>query len=149
MGVMFDYPESKVKSKSWVGDGPYRVWQNRLQGPQYGYWHNEYNDPIPGESFTYPEFKGYFSDVDWMQITTTEGKINIKNLYPDKNYIGVYQPRDGRDHILYTLPESGISVLRVIPAVRNKVNCTDLNGPSAQPYWADGNYKADFILRFE
>ncbi len=149
MGVMFDYPESKVKSKSWVGDGPYRVWQNRLQGPQYGYWHNEYNDPIPGESFTYPEFKGYFADVDWMQITTTEGKINIKNLYPDKNYIGVYQPRDGRDHILYTLPESGISVLRVIPAVRNKVNCTDLNGPSAQPYWADGNYKADFILRFE
>jgi len=149
MGVMFDYPESKVKSKSWIGDGPYRVWQNRLQGPQYGYWHNEYNDPIPGESFTYPEFKGYFADVDWMQITTTEGKINIKNLYPDKNYIGVYQPRDGRDHILYTLPESGISVLRVIPAVRNKVNCTDLNGPSAQPYWADGNYKADFILRFE
>lgn len=149
MGVMFDYPESKVKSKSWVGDGPYRVWQNRLQGPQYGYWHNEYNDPIPGESFTYPEFKGYFADVDWMQIVTTEGKINIKNLYTDKNYIGVYQPRDGRDHLLYTLPESGISVLRVIPAVRNKVNCTDLNGPSAQPYWAEGNYKADFILRFE
>ena len=32
MGVMFDYPEDKVLSKRWVGDGPYRVWQNRLHG---------------------------------------------------------------------------------------------------------------------
>lgn len=58
MGVMFDYPEDKVLSKRWVGDGPYRVWQNRLHGPQLGVWENEYNDPIPAESFTYPEFKG-------------------------------------------------------------------------------------------
>ena len=57
MGVMFDYPEDKVLSKRWVGDGPYRVWQNRLHGPQLGVWENEYNDPIPAESFTYPEFK--------------------------------------------------------------------------------------------
>lgn len=50
MGVMFDYPESQVLTKSWLGNGPYRVWQNRWQGPQYGYWHNEYNNPIPGET---------------------------------------------------------------------------------------------------
>ena len=30
-------------------------------------------------------------------------------------YIGVYQPCDGRNRVLYTLPESGISVLNVIP----------------------------------
>ncbi len=149
MGVMFDYPEAKVESKSWVGDGPYRVWQNRLQGPQYGYWQNDYNDPVPGESFTYPEFKGYFANVDWMRIVTKEGRISIKNIQPERNYLGVYQPRDGRDNILYALPESGISLLRVIPAVRNKVNCTDLNGPSAQPYWASGNYESKVVLKFE
>ena len=44
MGMAFDYPESKVRSKAWVGNGPYRVWQNREQGPQYGYWQNDYND---------------------------------------------------------------------------------------------------------
>lgn len=149
MGVMFDYPEDKVVSKSWVGNGPYRVWQNRMQGPQYGYWSNGYNDPVPGESWEYPEFKGYFADVDWMQITTTEGKIGIINRQPD-NYIGIYQPRDGRDHLLYTLPESGISILKVIPSIRNKVNTTDLNGPSAQPYWAKNDtYRGSIILRFE
>jgi hypothetical protein len=149
MGVMFDYPEEKMESKSWLGKGPYRVWQNRLQGPQYGYWSNKYNDPIPGESWDYPEFKGYFADVNWMQLVTGEGKIDIWNGNAN-HYIGVYQPRDGRDQLLYTLPETGISFLDVIPAVRNKVNTTDLNGPSAQPFWAKNeSFKGSIVLKFE
>ena len=155
MGVQFDYPETKVTHKSWVGDGPYRVWQNRMQGPQYGYWENDYNDPIPGESFEYPEFKGYFANVDWMKLQTTEGTINLKVLPAGEEsgeapFIGIYTPRDGRDHVLYTLPETGISILRVIPAIRNKVNCTDLNGPSAQPYWAKNEiFCGTVTFRFE
>ncbi len=149
MGVEFDYPETKVINKCWIGNGPYRVWQNRMQGPQYGFWQTNYNDPIPGESFEYPEFKGYFSNTDAMLITTQEGKISIKNCEVN-DYIGIYSPRDGRDHILYTLPETGISLLKVIPAVRNKVNCTDLNGPSAQPYWAKNEtFEGTIILQFE
>ena len=152
MGISFDYPEDKVKSKKWVGRGPYRVWQNRLEGPQYGFWQNDYNDPVPGETFEYPEFKGYFANVKWMQIETTEGKIGIEPCLPmtsHHRYIGVYQPRDGRDHILYELPETGISILEVIPTVRNKVNTTDLNGPSAQPHWATGISTISARLWFE
>lgn len=148
MGVMFDYPEEKMLAKQWVGDGPYRVWQNRLHGPQLGLWQNEYNDPIPGESFDYPEFKGYFANVQWMELKTQEGIIRIANKQPE-NYIGVYQPRDGRDALLYTLPATGISVMKVIPPVRNKVNTTDLVGPSSQAYWADGVYEGGIVLEFE
>ena len=138
MGICFDYPEEQVLSKRWLGAGPYRVWQNRIHGTQYDIWENDYNDPIPGETFTYPEFKGYFGSVSWMSIRTKEGTISLTNETPD-SYIGVYQPRDGRDRLLYTLPESGISVLNVIPPVRNKVNSTDLCGPSSQPKWVDGS----------
>ena len=63
-------------------------------------------------------------------------------------YIGVYQPRDGRDRLLYTLPKSGISVLNVIPPVRNKVNSTDLCGPSSQPKWVNGPQTGRVIFRF-
>jgi hypothetical protein len=146
MGICFDYPETMVKSKQWVGKGPYRVWQNRQEGPQYGYWQNDYNDPIPGESWDYPEFKGYFSNVNWMKLNTSEGAIGIELM---TGKVGVYTPRDGRDHILYNLPETGISILTTIPAVRNKVNTTDLNGPSAQPYWSKGKGSIKAILRFE
>ena len=147
MGICFDYPEQMMKSKMWVGKGPYRVWQNRMEGPQYGLWQNDYNDPIPGESWEYPEFKGYFSSVSWMKFQTTEGQFGIEGL---NLKVGVYTPRDGRDHILYNLPETGIAILNTIPAVRNKVNTTDLNGPSAQPYWSKwGNPSITAILRFE
>ena len=151
LGVAFDYPEQNVKSKRWVGKGPYRVWQNRMEGPQFGYWQNDYNDPIPGETWEYPEFKGYFAGVDWMQIETSEGKIGISPLTSHLSplYVGVYTPRDGRDHILYTLPETGIAILKAIPAVRNKVNTTDLNGPSAQPYWSQGKGNINTIIRFD
>ena len=84
-----------------------------------------------------------------MELSTDEGKILINNMHPDDQYIGVYTPRDGRDHILYDLPETGISILQAIPAVRNKVNTTDLNGPSAQPFWAKGKYEGSLILKFE
>ena len=148
MGVKFNLPESEVESKQWLGHGPYRVWKNRVHGPQFGIWSNDYNDPIPGESFTYPEFKGYFAGVQWMKLNTKTGTITIQPG-TDKEYVGVYQPRDGRDQLLYTLPETGISMMQVIPAVRNKVNTTDLNGPSAQPVWARGTYVGEVTLHFE
>ena len=148
MGICFDYPEEQVLSKRWLGAGPYRVWQNRIHGTQYDIWENDYNDPIPGETFTYPEFKGYFGSVSWMSIRTKEGTISLTNETPD-SYIGVYQPRDGRARLLYTLPESGISVLNVIPPVRNKVNSTDLCGPSSQPKWVDGSQTGRLVIRFE
>jgi len=148
MGVKFDYPEEKMQHKRWLGNGPYRVWQNRLQGPTYDIWENDYNDPIPGETFTYPEFKGYFANVSWMNLKTSEGEISITNETPN-SYVGVYEPRDGRDKLLYTLPKSGISILNVIPAVRNKVNTTDLIGPSSQPKWADGVYNGRIVLKFK
>jgi len=148
MGIKFDYPEENVQSKRWLGDGPYRVWQNRLQGTVYDIWVNGYNDPVPGESFTYPEFKGYFANVSWMKLNTTEGEISITNETPD-SYVGIYEPRDGRDKLLYTLPKSGISILNVIPAVRNKVNATDLIGPSSQPKWVDGVKTGRIIIKFK
>lgn len=147
MGVMFDYPENQVVSKRWLGEGPYRVWQNRIQGTNFGIWENDYNDPIPGETFIYPEFKGYFNNWKWLSLKTTEGTINIGNVSGSK-YLGVYTPRDGRDALLYTIPQSGIAMLEVIPAVRNKVNSTDLAGPSSQAQWSEGFHRGSIRLNF-
>ena len=147
MGIAFDYPENQVLSKRWLGKGPYRVWQNRIHGTGLGIWENDYNDPIPGETFIYPEFKGYFAGWKWVSFKTTEGEFSLGNG-TDSSYLGVYTPRDGRDALLYTLPESGIAVLKVIPAVRNKVNATDLIGPSSQAQWLMGPQKGSVYFQF-
>ena len=145
MGIAFDYPEGNMQGKRWLGKGPYRVWQNRLHGPTLGVWQNDYNDPVPAESFTYPEFKGFFADWQWATFQTNEGSFSLINETPDA-YLGVYTPRDGRDGLLYTFSELGLSVLQVIPAVRNKVNATDLVGPSSQPQWVRGDQQGRIWL---
>jgi hypothetical protein len=147
-GMYFEYPEEKMRAKKWLGDGPYRVWQNRLKGTTLDIWENDYNDPIPGESFNYPEFKGYFNNWHWAEFTTEEGQIYIENKGTD-TYLGVYSPRDGRDALLYTIPNTGIAVLDVIPPARNKVNATDLIGPSSQPKWLSGLQKRTVYLKFK
>jgi hypothetical protein len=148
MGVKFDYPEAEVMSKRWLGEGPYRIWQNRMQGTRLDIWENRYNDPVPAESFTYPEFKGYFSGWSWCSLETREGIIHLANQ-DKENFLGIYTPRDGKDALLYTLPETGIAVLDVIPAVRNKVNATDLVGPSSRPCHANGPRNGKLYFRFE
>ncbi|HEX2851721.1 MAG TPA: glycoside hydrolase family 2 TIM barrel-domain containing protein [Opitutaceae bacterium] len=148
MGVRFEYPEANVKSMRWLGHGPYRVWQNRVHGSTLDVWEKAYNDPIPGETFIYPEFKGYFRDWRWATFETTEGAITLTNGNTGA-YLGVYTPRDGRDALLYTLPATGLAVLDVIPAVRNKVNATDLVGPSSQPQHVSGPRRGTLHFRFD
>ena len=82
-----------------------------------------------------------------MELSTSEGTVRIANKNPEQ-YMGVYQPRDGRDELLYRPPATGIALMRVIPPVRNKVNTTDLVGPSSQAFWADGRYGGGFIMQF-
>ncbi len=148
MGICFDYPESNMESIRWLGEGPYRVWQNRMYGTRLDVWENSYNNPVPAETFTYPEFKGYFSGWSWARFQTAEGTIYIASPGHDR-CLGVYTPRDGRDALLYTLPETGIAVLDVIPAVRNKVNATDLVGPSSRARHVDGPVKGTLYFSFE
>ncbi|MFA5469929.1 MAG: glycoside hydrolase family 2 TIM barrel-domain containing protein, partial [Bacteroidales bacterium] len=145
-GICFDYPEEQMQGLRFLGKGPYRVWQNRMHGTLFDVWDKEYNDPIPGESFIYPEFKGYYNDWKWVDFQTTEARLWLGNGTAG-SYLGVYTPRDGRDALLYTIPQSGIAVLDVIPGVRNKVNSTDLVGPSSQAKWLSGPQKGSLQIQ--
>jgi beta-galactosidase/beta-glucuronidase len=94
--VGFDLPEENVAAKRWLGNGPYRIWANRLQGPQYGLWENDYNDTIPGATWDYPAFKGVFSEVDWMALGLRSGA----SLYMDpkgRMEIGILRPANEPD----------------------------------------------------
>jgi hypothetical protein len=148
MGICFGCPENAVNSIRWLGRGPYRVWQNRMQGTRLDVWENAYNDAVPAETFTYPAFKGYFSGWSWASLETDEGIIHLGNDSPG-NYLGIFTPRDGKDALLFTLPHTGIAILDVIPAIRNKVNATDLVGPASRPRFVSGPRKGTLYLVFE
>ncbi|WP_261387914.1 hypothetical protein [Chitinophaga pinensis] len=48
-GVNFSFPESDMVTVDYMGDGPYRVWKNRLKGTRFGVWHKDYNNTETGE----------------------------------------------------------------------------------------------------
>jgi hypothetical protein len=78
MGISFTYPENYVLGAKWLGKGPYRVWKNRLQGVEPNVWQNAYNNTQTGAApWIYPEFKGYYSDVTWMEFNTVQGKFTV------------------------------------------------------------------------
>ncbi|MGC4104278.1 glycoside hydrolase family 2 protein [Ferruginibacter sp.] len=77
-GISFNYPENYIIGSRWLGKGPYRQWKNRLQGTEVNVWENIYNDTKTGYApHIYPEFKGYYGEVNWMELSTVEGKLYI------------------------------------------------------------------------
>jgi hypothetical protein len=135
-GVTFDYPEENVRGKKWLGDGPFRVWKNRRHGVSFNVWENKYNDTITGYSgWEYPEFKGCFSNVKWLQLDTTEGPITIIPGNAD-GFVQVltpkFPPRELEGETKVNLPKCGLAFLEAIPPVGSKFKTAATTGPSGQ-----------------
>ena len=149
--MVFDYPESQVRSKQWLGDGPYRVWKNRLRGQTLGVWKNDYNNTITGwRDWIYPEFKGCFANVQWLQLETTEGPITI--VPRDVPYVQVLTPDWPPTNLVgkayAPLPQCGLGFLQAIPAIGSKFKDATALGPQSQPNVAHGEYSGSVNFYF-
>ncbi len=151
-GVSFDYPESCVRSMRWLGKGPYRAWKNRIAGGTLNVWENQYNDTITGATgWTYPEFKGYYSGVRWVQLQTTEGPITACILAGDL-FVQVFTPRtvdaDLAGNTLARFPDAGLSFLHAIPGIGSKFSSAESTGPQGLKTIASGEYAGSVSFYF-
>ncbi|WP_052074427.1 glycoside hydrolase family 2 [Shewanella mangrovi] len=147
-GVSFDYPKAAIQHKRWLGDGPYRVWANRLEGVKYGTWENDYNDGIAGEKWQFPEFKGYFSDIHWLTLTGNNSKISFST--PTNNlFVRVMQPDDGAQpaNTLSLHYPGEISFLHRISPIGTKFHPANEMGPQGEAMreWGIRNIKLDIF----
>lgn len=122
-GVSFNYPENYVLGARWLGKGPGRQWKNRLQGMELNVWQNLYNNTQTGYApAVYPEFKGYYGEVSWMELSTVEGKLHIATkdtglfvrLFDFYALTGGVKPHP-------ELPMGNISFLDAIPPIGTKL----------------------------
>jgi hypothetical protein len=130
LGVMFDVPPGSLTEKRWLGRGPYRVYRNRLDGGVLDLHQVAFNDPVPGQSFAYPEFKGYFSDWRWMELGTVGATLTIENG-TGVPFVGLFGPRDGEPPML-SFPDTGLAFLNVIPAIGTKFDTPEFLGPQSR-----------------
>ncbi len=153
VGVAFNYPEEKMLKKTWLGDGPYHVWRNRLKGGTFGLWETAFNTTETGfKDWVYPEFAGYFAHVRWLRLTTTEGVITL--MIPDENtFVRVgtpeFPPEKLAGKTVVKFPPGNIAVVRDIPPMGNKFHNANQTGPQATTPLATEPYHGTVYLRFE
>lgn len=144
-GITFDLPEEKMQSIRWLGEGPYRVWQNRLRGTSLGVHETAYNNIQPGESWNYPEFQGMFAGLRWARLATAAGPLNIASASPDV-YLRVGTPLNSHPFTTVEFPAGDVSFLHAIPAIGSKFSAPDKSGPAGLPAKAEGEYRGSLTF---
>jgi hypothetical protein len=154
-GISFNYPENYVLGSRWLGKGPYRQWKNRLQGMPVNVWQNVYNNTHTGYSpVVYPEFKGYYGEIAWMELSTVEGKLYIASKDPGL-YVRLFDfyalSSGNKPHP--EIPVGNISFLDCIPPIGTKLATglttnTRVYGPQSELNHLNGSTKRSLYFYF-
>jgi hypothetical protein len=120
-------------------------------------WDKEYNNTVTGESWDYPEFKGYHANLYAVRIesatpfevwsATDDLFLHLftpepqKNMAPEANFT------------LVDYPAGNLSFMTAIPAAGTKFHRPENLGPTSQPHRArgngiDNNAKVELWFRF-
>lgn len=152
LGITFNYPEEKMTGVKYAGRGPYRVWKNRLKGQQLGVWQKDYNNTSTGDSWIYPEFKGYFSDLGWLQVQSLKTSFIIIPQTSDV-YLQLLKPIKHKaatnNNTSPPFPEGSIGFMHAIPAIGTKFNRPEVLGPQSQKNIRRGNEQVNGMLYFD
>jgi len=135
-GITFSYPENLVTGAILLANGPYHVWKNRLKGTQFGIFSKQYNNTITGQTWVYPEFKGYYSNFYAVQILTKELPITIVSATSDL-FLHLFTPGEAkfssgkgiRGVLNPPFPSGNISFLHGISAIGTKFSRPENEGP--------------------
>lgn len=153
-GVSFSYPENFILGAKWLGKGPYRQWKNREAGTPFNVWQNLYNNTQTSyPPLIYPEFKGYYGDITWMEFNTVEGKFYVASKDPGLyvrlfDFYGLTGPKP-----FPALPVGNISFLDCIPPMGTKLALnistnTSALGPQSEPTKINGPVKRELFFYF-
>jgi hypothetical protein len=131
VGVNFSFPEKEITAVDYMGNGPYRVWKNRMKGNQFGIWHKIYNSTETGESWIYPEFKGYYSNMYWCKFITTGQSFTAYTENEDL-FLRLFTPdwkTDQWHNYEPVFPSGDISFMQGISSIGSKTQRSETTGP--------------------
>jgi hypothetical protein len=137
-GASFSYPEKEIRSVTFMGNGPYRVWKNRTKGVQFNVWEKQYNNTITGYAgFEYPEFKGYYSNLYWSRFTDRSDHSFTVYSHTEDLFLRLFTPEEAPDPAMTHVnhPPGDISFMLGIPAIGTKFKNPELLGPQSQEYY--------------
>jgi hypothetical protein len=132
VGVNFSFPEKEMKAVRYMGNGPYRVWKNRMKGNRFGIWDKAYNNTETGEApWVYPEFKGYHSNLYWCRFITSSQPFTVVMENEDL-FLRLFTPAwktDQWHNYEPIFPSGDISFMQGIPGIGSKTQRNETTGP--------------------
>jgi len=143
-GVTFDAAEDRIASMQSLGNGPSRVWQNRLRGVTLGV-RQARNAVDRPDAYARPEFEGYFSGLRWARFNTATAPWSVATATPDL-YLRVGTPLLGHINTSPEFPAGDISFMHAIPAMGSKFVVPTDTGPRSQPAHADDTYAGSLVF---
>jgi hypothetical protein len=157
MGISFDYPTNKVTAMNWLGQGPYRVYKNRLAGQEIFVHTKVYNYTWTGQStltaptttqWVYPEFEGYHGQLNWAILQTTEQPITVVTPETNLFFRVLTPPATDVANVNPVYPSGAISFLDGISSQGTKTQAPIGYSPSSAQYTATGLYsnEVDFFF---
>jgi len=152
-GVTFSYPENLVTGATLMANGPYHVWKNRLKGTTFGVYNKKYNNTVTGETWDYPEFKGYYANFYAVHVQTKELPFTIVSATKDL-FLHLFTPQDAKfvkGSVNPTFPSGNISILNGINAIGTKFSKPEDEGPAGQKnlyLQTDSPLKGTIYFRF-
>ena len=131
-GVNFSFPEKEIRVVTYIGDGPYRVWKNRMKGNEFGGWSKSYNSTETGESpWIYPEFKGYYSNFYSGSFFTKNNRFTVATENEDL-FLRLFTPAwktDQWHNYEPIFPSGDISFMQGISSIGTKTQRNETTGP--------------------
>lgn len=145
-GVSFDYPQALVQSVQWLGRGPGRVWKNRMKGAWHDVWSIARRPAASGWDDS--QLAGYFADVYWARLSTSEGRIDVVLDNPGL-YLRLFSV--GEAPVQAAFPPGDISFLHGIAPIGDARLEPAALGPQGEPHVLDGSRElaATVYLRFD
>jgi hypothetical protein len=133
-GITFSYPESLISGAVLMANGPYHVWKNRLKGTRLGVYDKLYNNTITGQTWDYPEFKGYYSNFFAVEVQNKELPFTIVSGTNDLflHLFTPQAPKHNKGGVNPPFPTGTISVLNGISAIGTKFTKSAEEGPQGE-----------------
>jgi hypothetical protein len=157
LGITFNYPSNNVTSMNWLGQGPYRVYKNRLAGQEVFTHTKSFNFAWTGQStnysatrgggstptttqWTYPEFQGYHGRLNWATLNTVEQPITVVTPSTNLFFRLLTPPNTDIANVNPAYPAGTISFLDGITPIGDKFEAASATGPAGQTNTATGLY---------
>jgi hypothetical protein len=142
-GMRFQYPEANIRSMRFLAHGPNRVWKNRMKGTGYDVFAKAYNttergllkvNDLKGYTTNPSEFRGYYSNMLWADVSTSEGAIWMVSGNDD-TFLQM-APKPSNFQTAGTLVDPGFangtfSFLDAIPPIADKFQSPPNLGPES------------------